>query len=256
MYKIKESERIMKKKFLAVVMAATLCLAMGVTTFAAESTEGTKPDAKPPVETVVTEEQVSALVNGKEVAVDVKPVDEKVQEAVEKEGFVESVIEENLTTNPEVAKKLQDADEVVVLGSVDIHVELNEGETAQIVIDSMEGIQAGDSVYALHQKDDGSWEIIDVVVNEDGSLTLTMTGFSPVVFVKTASVDVPDVPKDPATPEDPDKTPANDNVKDDQKADDKKADNTKSDDKKAGSTTTAVKQSVSTTGKSPKTGDR
>lgn len=233
----------MKKKFLAVVMAATMCLSMGMTAFAAESTEGSKPDAKPEetVETIVKEDQVAATVNGKEVAVEIKAVEKAVQEAVEKEDFVANVIEANLTTNPDVAKKLQDADEVVILGSVDINVELKEGEEAKIVIDKMDGIKAGDSVYALHQKEDGSWEIIDVEVLEDGSLVLKMSSCSPVVFVKTASVDVPDDDKKPEQKPADTKKPADDTKK--------PADDTKK--------PADTKKPVTTEpGKSPKTGDR
>lgn len=60
--------------------------------------------------------------------------------------------------------------------------------------DDLKDIKDGDIIYVLHQTADGTWEVIEgkaEVVSEYGytqvSVTATMTGFSPVAFIKVMS---------------------------------------------------------------------
>ena len=59
----------------------------------------------------------------------------------------------------------------------------------------MKDIKNGDTVYVLHQTADGTWEVLEgkAVVTKDAggytsvSVDVTMTGFSPVAFIKVMS---------------------------------------------------------------------
>lgn len=245
----------MKRRIVAALMAATMCLAMSVTTFAAGSPETQKPSApveeQKPVQ-IIDKENVKVTVvdaegNVKEVeAPTIKEIEKKVQDVIaDKETFVQNVIKDNLESNPEVAKELQDADEVIVLAGMDIEVELAEGEVAKVNVGQIEGVKAGDEVRALHQKKDGTWEVLKATVDAEGNVTVEMTSFSPVVFVKLAKA-----PVAPQTPAGDNKKPA---VTDDKNAA-KDENKTTSTNKTTGTTTTT--KTVAKPGTSPKTGDR
>lgn len=252
----------MKRRIVAALMAATMCLAMSVTTFAADSPETQKPSApveeQKPVQTINPENVkvtvVDAEGNVKEVeAPTITEIKEEVQKVIEdKETFVQNVIKDNLESNPEVAKELQDADEVIVLAGMDIEVELAEGEVAKVNVGQIEGVNAGDEVRALHRKKDGTWEVLKATVDAEGNVTVEMTSFSPVVFVKLAKAPVePQAPaEEDKKPEAPSKEPAGTDDKNAAKDENK----TTSTNKTTGTTTTA--KTVAKPGTSPKTGDR
>lgn len=229
----------MKKKMLAVLLAATMCLSMGLTAFAA-SPEASKPeeDSKPSVPSVsetvedisevVKAEDVKVIVDGKEVEVGVKvtPVtDTDAIKDMDDEDFVANVVEANKDT--ELGKALLAADKVFVVGGLDLDVTIPDGKKADINVGKVDGIEAGDVVYALHYTE-GAWEILAVEVLADGSVVLKdVSSTSPFVFVRELRAEEKTPEGKPADPE-------------------KKPDPVKPADKKP----------VPVSGKSPKTGDR
>ena len=77
-----------------------------------------------------------------------------------------------------------------IVGEADMNFVLGYGSD-----EDLQGIKNGDTIYVLHQKHDGTWEVIEgkAVVRTFGygdtqvSVDVTMTGFSPVAFIKVMS---------------------------------------------------------------------
>lgn len=138
------------KKF-AAVLAALLVLSCGTTVLAAPSVDAEKLAA------AVTTETAGVILN------EVK--DEVVTEALAKA--------EEKSANSQV------------LALVDVKVE---GTGSKTITFNVEGVTAADAgkIYLLHEKADGTWEVIHPDKVEDGKVTATFTSLSPVAIVKIA----------------------------------------------------------------------
>ncbi|MCM1308329.1 MAG: LPXTG cell wall anchor domain-containing protein [Butyrivibrio sp.] len=119
----------------------------------------------------------NVVINGKTITVTIAKVTEAVASSAEYEA---KKVGENVGKDLEVFKlfdvKLSESDDT---------------KGIKIKFD-IEGIQAGQTVYVLHQKADGSWEQLDNEV-ANNSVTATFESFSPVAIV---------VPKAPSTGDD------------------------------------------------------
>ncbi len=227
------------KKILAIAAVCALTLSMGPAVFAAESPvdpeipdiEGPEkpetPDTEKPAEPqdIVTGSGYDkdgnrlTIQSVQEVTEEVKEMlqdDEKVKDILEGAGYVP-----------------KDDQDVVVLGMGDISIEGEMPEGGLDVEISLEeqvaeGLKDGDTVYVLHQKHDGTWEVLEgtVTVDEFGNTNVTahFDSLSPVAIIKVMSngetviMDKDETNKQPITP------PSQEDNKTDNKADNK-ADN-------------------------------
>ncbi len=148
------------KKRIAGLLAAAMVLTMSMSVFAAGS---------------ITAKDVAAA---EEAVGEVKGVEGLTTEAVSVEVLTEAVAE---------AEKLvekEDADEVKVLGAVEITVPAGTGKSTITI--EVEGITAADTketIQILH-KDGTKWETITPDKVEEGKVTATFDSFSPVVIVR------------------------------------------------------------------------
>lgn len=168
----------MKKK-LAGVLAATLGLVLtfGMTVMAAPSSS-TDNAATPPSN---AKEDATEYVSGigasntvviggvaKEVTVTISPVKHEVV----------SKAQENTT------KLLGDT--AVVVKVFDVSLPAGDYSKGVQVTMNVPGVVAGQSISVLHQKADGTWEILPVNKVGNGTVTATFTSFSPVAIVSGA----------------------------------------------------------------------
>lgn len=161
LYKRDENKRRngpMKKKMVA-LFAALMVLSMTTPVLAAPSV--TAGDIAKPVEKAV------AVVDGKQVELTVEKVEGKTLE----------------TVYEKVEKK---TDSVVAVVDISLPAGVKiPAEGISITFD-VDGIVAGDKVYLLHGKADGTWETITPSKVADGKITATFTSLSPVAIVKVA----------------------------------------------------------------------
>ena len=143
----------MKKK-IAVVLTALMVMAMGTTAFAA-----TSPTTKTS-ETTTAEATAYANVTA---APTVKAVTTAQVEAAQTQA-VASV-----------------APTAKVLQMIDVTLPVS-FEKAQLTF-SVNGVTAGQKIAVLHQKHDGSWEVINPDSVGNGTVTATFTSLSPIAFV-------------------------------------------------------------------------
>lgn len=155
----------MKKKMVA-LFAALMVLSMTTPVFAAPSVEA--GDIAKPVEKVV------AVIDGQKVELNVEKVDGKTLETVYEK--VEKA----------VAESTSKTDKHSVVAVVDVSlpsgVKMPTGGI-EITFD-VDGVVAGDKIYLLHEKADGTWETITPSKVADGKVTAKFTSLSPVAIVK------------------------------------------------------------------------
>lgn len=205
------------KRAAALMASAVLCLSMGMNVFAADSmtpedlpngdvtgpeTPGTdNPNVDMP-EAQTPAEQIYQIFEGKGTDADGNKI------TVRNQGLTTDV-EEILKDQNQMKDILTDAGyvvpddaSVVVLGAGDYTTDQEiVGEADMNFVlgsgfdEDLQGIKNGDTIYVLHQKHDGTWEVIEgkAVVRTFGygdtqvSVDVTMTGFSPVAFIKVMS---------------------------------------------------------------------
>lgn len=162
------------KKAAAIVAAAVLCMSMSMGVFASSPTD-------PEIPNIIWGGQVTDS-NGDRVSAYVstyKDVSEEVEKILQDEEQVKEILYEAGYT-------VKDGDKITVIaasdvelydglssgpmelpeGGVDLELELGtlyEGEnyTSYSGSDRVEGIKNGDTLYILHQKDDGTWEVLE-----------------------------------------------------------------------------------------------
>ncbi len=84
--------------------------------------------------------------------------------------------------------KDSEIENAVIVAAANVEVEGANGQEVTVELE-VAGIKADKTYVALHQKDDGEWEVLDVVVLADGKIALTSSNWSPIVIV---AVDVAD----------------------------------------------------------------
>lgn len=143
----------MKKK-IAVVLTALMVMAMGTTAFAA-----TSPTTKTS-ETTTAEATAYANVT------------------VAAGGIVIDGVASTAAQTQAVASVAPTAK---VLQMIDVTLPVS-FEKAQLTF-SVNGVTAGQKIAVLHQKHDGSWEVINPDSVGNGTVTATFTSLSPIAFV-------------------------------------------------------------------------
>ena len=130
-------------------------------------------------------------------------ISEEVEKVLKDEEAVKNILEDS-------GYKVSNDSKVVVVGAADLELngeagDLSSGADVTLYLGSkvgeylsnpeVAGLENGDTVYLLHQKDDGTWEVIEGIVevrsNSIGSTSYmvkaVMTGFSPVAIIKIMS---------------------------------------------------------------------
>ena len=170
----KEAASQMRKKLIALLGAAVLTLGMSVTAFAAPSPKAdvvanTASGQKITVETLQNYAKNTTLktdVAGASIA----------QVEKTKAATLASAAEKQVGTNATIASM------------VDISVPAGTGEASFTL--GVPSLVSGQSVTVLHLKSDGSIEKLPVSAVSNGSVTFTMTSYSPVAVVVNATAPV------------------------------------------------------------------
>lgn len=168
----------MKKK-LAVLLATVMVLAMGTTAMAAPSATTATADKTGATETAaalsdgISVSKGSVKINGADS--DVVPT-------------LTAVPEKTVESAKEAAKELVSAN-ANVLKLVDVSLPDGFTFTEATITFDIPGVTAGQKVTVLHQKADGTWEVISGSKVEDGKVTATFTSLSPVAFVVEGTSD-------------------------------------------------------------------
>jgi len=96
------------------------------------------------------------------------------------EGVTLDKVEDKVVTDAfKVAEEKDAKSEVLAL--VDVKATVNGSKTITFEV---KGVNAGDKIYLLHQKNDGKWEVIHPDKVEKDSVTATFKSLSPVAIVK------------------------------------------------------------------------
>lgn len=163
------------KKAIALIAASVLCLSMSVNVFAAES----------PVDPVIPDENQEESLpqfwggmgtdkDGNKVTV--MPTYEELSKEVEEVLKDEDKMKEVLSN---AGYEVDDKQNVVVLGAMDIELKGQDmpegGIDVSLTLDQenpqLEGLKDGDTLYVLHQKHDGTWEVLE------GKLVITTESY-------------------------------------------------------------------------------
>lgn len=157
----------MKKK-IAVVLTALMVMAMGTTAFAA-----TSPTTKTS-ETTTTEATAYANVTVAAGGIVIDGVASTAAPTVKAvtTAQVEAAQTQAVASVAPTAKVLQMIDVTLPVSF----------EKAQLTF-SVNGVTAGQKIAVLHQKHDGSWEVINPDSVGNGTVTATFTSLSPIAFV-------------------------------------------------------------------------
>jgi len=164
------------KKLVALITAGTLCLGMSMTAFAADpSREAVKPAG-------------ATTSNGTELKVEAlsQATLDQVQKDVTKilEDSGRGVLPAGAKAEVVVAADISLPDgESIPKEGLQIEVQMTEAQ-----IDAHD-IKVGDKFYILHQRSDGTWEVLNGygTVDKNGKIIATVYGLSPIAFVKITS---------------------------------------------------------------------
>lgn len=196
------------KRAAAIMASAVLCLSMSMSVFAASPDTGNLPDSKPPAQTEVEKELYQLWsgegkdADGNKITVHNQGLTTDVEEILKDEEQVKDILTDAGYVVPENSS-------VVVLGAGDFETDQEiSGEADMNFVlgqageywetpnwDDLKDVKNGDTIYVLHQKHDGTWEVLEgkaVVRTLAGgsrqvSVDVTMNGFSPVAFIKVMS---------------------------------------------------------------------
>ena len=206
------------KKAAAVIAAAVLCLSMGMSVFAASPDAGDVPSGDIQDTTESVEEKIHQLwgsgtgldKDGNKVTVRPEEISQDVEEILEDEEAVNDILSD-------AGYDVQDDQQIVVLGAGDfqtvdmygnpIEQDISEGVDLSFRLgyqyknseygenwENLKDIKDGDTIYVLHQKYDGTWEVLEgKAVVEDTeyftrvSVSVNLTSLSPVAFIKVMS---------------------------------------------------------------------
>lgn len=180
------------KKIAAIVLAATLCLGVSATTFAAGPSQ---TDVEEPADIYVgaTDKNGNDLTGSLTITPEDK-MDPAVKEAIQKE-LTQKVVEDIIAASGITG--LPDNKKFDYIGMMDAELENapDGGITLVFTLTDSAALKEGDVVCVLHQKHDGTWEARKAVVGKDG-FTATFDELSPFVVLKVTDAGDRKVEKD------------------------------------------------------------
>lgn len=166
------------RRILALACAAVMLLGVGMTVSAAPSVTSSEVTTVTTTTQTLQYQEVAAMTAATEVQSDVEATFNNV--GMETVGSAIDYAKDELGNN------------VLLVTIFDLHVPAGTGAASFTVANP--NIFAGQSVKVLHQKADGQWETIIPTAVANGSVTFTLTSYSPVAIVvdgtasKTADV--------------------------------------------------------------------
>ncbi len=150
----------MRKK-LAAIITCLLVLAMGTTVFA-------DADGSP---SVTSKDQEALAYKNKITSMEISS-------GTVSYDTVETSVMDEVKTEADNAGSVDS-----ILAMADVHPSVSDVSKGVTVTFRISGVSAGDNVYALHKKADGTWEVCNTVVG-DGYVKVTLYSFSTVAIVK------------------------------------------------------------------------
>lgn len=193
------------KKAAAIAAAAVLCLSMSMSAFAAESVEDpdiNQGEEQKPAQTIpIYAYGTGKDANGVTVNLQLNAVSEDVQKVLEDETAVKNILTDagyNVPENSSVVllamgdyKMTNPYQDISAGAEMTFNLGYVYGEYGSANSDNLKDLNNGDTIYLLHQKADGTWEVIEgtVAIDQYGNymVNATMTGFSPIGFIKVMS---------------------------------------------------------------------
>ena len=168
------------KKIAAIVLAATMCLGVSATAFASgESQKGVidvdvKDKEGNPVSVDIRDAEELTDAEKAEIAEDLYDETglsyDKVSAILEKNGF--TGLTKDMDLNP------------ILLIDAKVNGATPDGGVSVVFsTQDAKGIEAGDTVYVMHKKHNGEWEVKKAVVGEDG-FTVEFSELSPILVIK------------------------------------------------------------------------
>lgn len=165
------------KKLAALAAAGILCMSMGFSVMAAPSVTDPEPEQKADV---LVGDAVDK--DGNYYDVNIKDLSDEVKDVLNDMEVVTEIFKE-------AGYKTSNDIELVYLGVGDITIdgEMPEGGVDIEFTISKDELKPGDTVYVMHQKSDGTWEILEGIVGADNAATIHFDSLSPVAVVKFMS---------------------------------------------------------------------
>lgn len=176
----------MKKRILALALASVMTFAMSLTAFAASSPSASSNSSTSATAAPTAEPVVATAASGQ--AITEATLDEFVKETTLTTDVAGATIAK--VEAKEAATLVSQANAVVgstakIATMVDIQVPA--GTASATFTLNVSGLVAGQSVTVLHLKSDGTVESLEVNGVNNGSVTFTMTSYSPVAVVVNAT---------------------------------------------------------------------
>lgn len=150
----------MRKK-LAAIITCLLVLAMGTTVFA--DTDGSPSVTSKDQEALAYKNKITSM---------------EISSGTVSYDTVETSVMDEAKTEADNAGSVDS-----ILAMADVHPSVSDVSKGVTVTFRISGVSAGDNVYALHKKADGTWEVCNTVVG-DGYVKVTLYSFSTVAIVK------------------------------------------------------------------------
>lgn len=168
------------KKLMALAAAGVLCMSMGFNCLAAPSV--TDPEPEPEANILVGQAEDK---NGNHYDINIKELSKEVEDVLMDIDAVNEIFQEA----GYVGKEGQDVT-VYYIAAGDLSLEGAEVPEGGVDIPftiSKDEAKAGDTIYVMHQKHDGTWEILEGVIGANNEVTVHFDSLSPVAFVKMMS---------------------------------------------------------------------
>lgn len=203
------------KRAAALMASAVLCLSMSMSVFAASPDTGDLPSGNDNQSTVTTPAPVVDEIrqlwsagtgtdaDGNKITVRNQGLTTDVEEILKDDAQVKDILTDAGYAVPDDASVVvlgagDFTTDQEIVGEADMNFVLGTGNdqySSGAYWDDLKDVKNGDTIYVLHQKHDGTWEVIEgkAVVRSLGggyrevSVDVTMTGFSPVAFIKVMS---------------------------------------------------------------------
>lgn len=159
-------------KLIAAVAAMALLMAMSTSAFAAG--ENTSPADPAPGKV----SQGTVTINGSSAGGDI------IGTAIPPQTQISKTEAENLVKE-KIGVTVKANEEIVILDAMNLTYQENgsvvsvKGKTVKFTM-AVPGVKAGTTVYVLHEKSPGDWEVVPCEVKADGTIEVTLKGLSPV----------------------------------------------------------------------------
>lgn len=167
------------KKIAALLSAGILCMSMGMNVLAAPSVTDPKPEPNVVIGSGTDKD-------GNYYNIDIDSISKEVENVLTDMDAVQDIFE---AAGYDVAgsnKKIT----IYYLGVGDLSVENGEVPEGGIDIPFKVGndqAKPGDTIYVMHQKSDGTWEILEGVLDSNNSMSIHFDSLSPIAVVKLMS---------------------------------------------------------------------